>query len=532
MANRAHPASKPASEAKHAARPAKAALLRAISELQKSQKALEKDAGSAAVLLDRAQRSDLARHAGYETSNEFLQHVLGTFPLLNTLLDVQDESESPSQRADRAGKAIGKISVRLCDQLTGRKFEPLTHLVAKLHGLEERVATRAVIAHKMLRKIEQSRAYREGAFGSFEEFIERVLGPNPVFATLLLQTEVRARASMMRASKDACEQAPAIESQKPMDVEAAEIPAEFRSAPAPAMPSGPPAGSFDRIDSVCPPPPTTPEARSPRQASIKPLPGLRIEYPQPGEWDDDGPAPIVLTSVPPQADLELTDEERAFMADGDSLNANVVDDDDDEIPIELSEVWIDFSRPRAIRRDSRAPFAKQNSMSPPFAAAARTSQSEPPRLSIAPKIGRKTAIGIADVAAIESAQTLPPDPRATLVGVGAPSPTERRSERPISETSTPLESVRSQADGLVALLEAKANQQEISLPDLTPWPEPAQPVAGPAPKKVRRLPKLDRRTALAAVVAVATIAGLVAGWQYGQWDGSSDNSPDVAQETD
>jgi hypothetical protein len=268
---------------------------------------------------------------------------------------------------------------------------------------------------------------------------------------------------------------------------------------------------------------------TPRTPSIRPLRGLQINYPQPGEWDDDGPAPIVLTSMPPQADLDLTPEERAFMADGDSMSefAEV-----DEIPVELSEEWMNVGPKIIESRISCAPIAVRISVPPAPIVAREATHSEPPRGSIAPRVSHKTEIGIAPVTAIESATTMPPDARATLVGVGNPAPSERTSQRPTRGTVPPPEEARSQADGLVALLEAKANQQEISLPDLTPWPEPAQPSVAPPPKKVRRLPKMNRRAVLAAVVAVATIGGLLAGWQYGQLDGSSENSPDVAQETD
>jgi hypothetical protein len=156
-----------------------APLARMVRELHE----LEDDITAKLTSADRvlAQLASRRTHedGGYTSWTEFEERMLATSPALRAMREAI-RAPAPTLGATPAATKREALDVR------ARQTKALTSMaraIERLRGLEAELRQCASHAASKLSTIEGMRVYEECGYASFEEFLERALGPSPVLAS-------------------------------------------------------------------------------------------------------------------------------------------------------------------------------------------------------------------------------------------------------------------------------------------------------------------------------------------------------------
>ena len=156
-----------------------AQLARMVRELHE----LEDDITAKLTAADRvlAQLASRRTHedGGYSSWTEFEERMLATSPALRAMREATS-APAPTMGAGPAATKRDALDVR------SRQTKALTSMaraLERLRGLEAELRQCASHAASKLSTIEGMRVYEECGYASFEEFLERALGPSPVLAS-------------------------------------------------------------------------------------------------------------------------------------------------------------------------------------------------------------------------------------------------------------------------------------------------------------------------------------------------------------
>ncbi len=112
--------------------------------------------------------------AGYSSFAEIQARMLRTTPMLQALrVSVRRPSLVPPAGA-RAGRSQNRST---------RALMTISRVVARLRSLEDQIAVEARQAHDALAVIEREHLFDECGYTSFEDFLERALGPSPLLSS-------------------------------------------------------------------------------------------------------------------------------------------------------------------------------------------------------------------------------------------------------------------------------------------------------------------------------------------------------------
>ena len=148
-------------------------LARAVDGLRE----LESEMGTTLAGADRTLRAlgsrDIYESAGFVSYSELEQRLVLATPVLQALrLAIR---RSPVT-------LVAKASVELHPRRSTRALVSISRAMHRLRSLEEQLLGNALQARHALSDIEQSHLYEECGYTSFEDFLERALGPSPLLS--------------------------------------------------------------------------------------------------------------------------------------------------------------------------------------------------------------------------------------------------------------------------------------------------------------------------------------------------------------
>jgi hypothetical protein len=206
---------------------------------------------------------------GYTSEAEFEQRMLASTP---NLLALRQAVPSAVTRLIEARREPADARARQAKALTA-----IARTLDRLRGLDGEIAQCAAAAASQLRTPEGMRIYDECGYASFEEFLERALGPSPVLASVLAlvpsePVAERAAASVGDAPEtgtEADESPPALFGESPaLSDDAASLfgespPGLFESPPGAAAGGAPPDQGAAAGPEASGQPPSTKQSASP-----------------------------------------------------------------------------------------------------------------------------------------------------------------------------------------------------------------------------------------------------------------------------
>lgn len=233
------PASRGARRASGKRRPAKAdrgrfqtpaKLATAVAKLRKYEDAIIASAVSADQLIRRLESRGVHVDAGYPSPADFEYRILAATPLLKGLREGLAASRTKRGRTttanargaatgrSTAGSTRGGANARGANADRVRKTNALKSMataLARLRELDVAVQDAALAASETFEVIEAERLFEECGYLTFEEFLERALGPSPVLASAVALAEF---------------EPPLTPKEEPADAEAAEAAAPNESS--------------------------------------------------------------------------------------------------------------------------------------------------------------------------------------------------------------------------------------------------------------------------------------------------------------
>jgi hypothetical protein len=184
-------------------------LADAVATFERLERRIAKTERAARAAVEAFSQCAASRELGFSGRLDVVDRVLRDHPYLGAL-GWESEAEGAPTAAGRPRRpaAIAKMA----------------RLVARLDAFEEALAEDVGVARAALATIENEELYREAAIPSFEEFVERGIGPSPKLSTLLVVTATERRPRPRGAAPTTS-----------LEVEDGEI--EFAPSPAPARPT-------------------------------------------------------------------------------------------------------------------------------------------------------------------------------------------------------------------------------------------------------------------------------------------------------
>jgi hypothetical protein len=158
-------------------------LARMVRELRE----VEDEIASKLALTDRllAQLESRGVHedGGYASADEFEQRMLASTPTLRAMRETFPQS--PQGAESTSGRAKLTLARREPHDARARKTKALTSIARaldRIRKVDSEIHRAASLARIKLCAIERMRVYEECGYASFEEFLERALGPSPVLS--------------------------------------------------------------------------------------------------------------------------------------------------------------------------------------------------------------------------------------------------------------------------------------------------------------------------------------------------------------
>ena len=155
-------------------------LARMVRELRDIEDDIVAKLAAADRLLGQLEARRVHEDGGYGSSSEFEQRMLASTPNLAALREAIPGASSARLNVAEPRRDSVDIRTRQTRALTS-----IARTLEKLRGLDAEIGRSAINASSQLRTIERMRTYDECGYASFEEFLERALGPSPVLASVL-----------------------------------------------------------------------------------------------------------------------------------------------------------------------------------------------------------------------------------------------------------------------------------------------------------------------------------------------------------
>jgi hypothetical protein len=238
------PSARKRAKAERARNHAPARLAAAVGKLRKLEDTILAHVVAADQLVRRLESRGVHADAGYPSRADFECRILAATPLLKGLRESLAAGEAKRARAPGGG---GRAAVRT------RKTKALKSMagaLARMRELDVTVQRAALNARDVFAAIEAERLYEECGYLSFEEFLERALGPSPVLAAAVALAEFE---PPLTPEEEPSEEAPAPDAFASilegapgrgadfMDEAPAETTPQSKETRAPAAPVAPPA---------------------------------------------------------------------------------------------------------------------------------------------------------------------------------------------------------------------------------------------------------------------------------------------------
>lgn len=155
-----------------AGRGARGKLARAVEDLRASEDRMVATLAASERTLRSLGEHHVYQAAGYASLDELQERMMRATPLLAALRE-------PTLRLE-AGVSV--VTPDRTKAQTTRALSAISRALQRLRTLEERIRQEAWSARRALTAVERDYVYEECGYNSFEDFLERALGPSPLLA--------------------------------------------------------------------------------------------------------------------------------------------------------------------------------------------------------------------------------------------------------------------------------------------------------------------------------------------------------------
>ena len=155
-------------------------LARMVRELRDFEDDIVAKLVAADRLLGQLEARRVHEDGGYGSRSEFEQRMLAHTPNLSAMREAIPTASSARLKVTDPRRESIDARTRQTRALTS-----IARTLEKLRGLDAEIGRCAAASSSQLRTIERMRTYEECGYASFEEFLERALGPSPVLASVL-----------------------------------------------------------------------------------------------------------------------------------------------------------------------------------------------------------------------------------------------------------------------------------------------------------------------------------------------------------
>jgi hypothetical protein len=159
-------------------------LARMVRELHELEDDIVAKVNAAERLLAQLATRRTHEDGGYPSWSEFEGRMLATCPVLRAIRQSLAATPPPRPSPNAVRRDPADARARQSKALTS-----MARALERLRGLEAELLQSASEAHSKLHTIEAMHVYDECGYVSFEEFLERALGPSPVLASAVSLVE-------------------------------------------------------------------------------------------------------------------------------------------------------------------------------------------------------------------------------------------------------------------------------------------------------------------------------------------------------
>ena len=155
-------------------------LARMVRELHELEDGIVAKLTAAQRLLAQLESRRIHEDGGYASRAEFEERMLACTPVLRAMRDAVPPSATPSAKLSVAKRDPADARARQTKALTS-----IARALDRLRGLDGEIYQCAAAARTTLSAIEGMRIFDECGYASFEEFLERAVGPSPILASVV-----------------------------------------------------------------------------------------------------------------------------------------------------------------------------------------------------------------------------------------------------------------------------------------------------------------------------------------------------------
>ena len=155
-------------------------LARMVRELHELEDDIAAKLTAAERLLMQLESRRIHEDCGYASRAEFEHRMMAGTPVLRAMREAVPPSSMPSAKLSLAKRDPAEARARQTKALTS-----IARALDRLRGLDREIYECATTARSTLSAIEGMRIFDECGYVSFEEFLERALGPSPILASVV-----------------------------------------------------------------------------------------------------------------------------------------------------------------------------------------------------------------------------------------------------------------------------------------------------------------------------------------------------------
>ncbi len=182
----ARPPSRSRRRAERPRRSIQTKLAGAVGRLSEIEEEITAHMLAAEQLVRRLEVRGVHKGAGYSSRSDFEQRILSSTPIIKAMrISVAAAEPRKAERGAAAPKGHQDTRSRRTQAL-----ESVAQALVQLRGLDVAIHRAALSARATLGAIESDRLFEECGYPSFEEFLERALGPSPVLAAAMALAEL------------------------------------------------------------------------------------------------------------------------------------------------------------------------------------------------------------------------------------------------------------------------------------------------------------------------------------------------------
>jgi hypothetical protein len=160
--------------------PQEGQLARMVRELHELEDDIVTKLTAAERLLVQLGSRRIHEDAGYTSQAEFEERMLASTPVLRAMREALPPTPVPSAKLSIARRDPADARTRQTKALTS-----IARALERFRGIDREIHQCAAAARSRLCTIEGMRIFDECGYASFEEFLERALGPSPVLASVV-----------------------------------------------------------------------------------------------------------------------------------------------------------------------------------------------------------------------------------------------------------------------------------------------------------------------------------------------------------